>query len=180
MTSVQNINDIVDHCSTSQRLTYQNAQLSLTSVRVLPLIQQLLDYYPPSHPITWHILTDEDQITTDATYLRVILHNLLNNAAKYATPDSDIRITLSRNAAKLCITIDNDIQAHQLPDPERLYAAYYRAPSAQKVSGSGLGLFIVKSLVERLSGEIFYQQNDLFSVSFTVCFQENNSLEKKL
>lgn len=175
MTSVQNINDIVDHCSHSQKLTHQNTQLALSTIRVLPLIRQLLDDHPPSHSVVWQIQTDDDEVTTDATYLRVILHNLLNNAAKYATPESDIRIRISRNATKLCISIDNDVQAHQLPDSERLYDAYYRSPSAQKVSGSGLGLFIVKSLVERLSGEILYQQNDQSSVSFTVCFQNQTS-----
>ena len=44
-----------------------------------------------------------------------------------------------------------------LPDAERLFDKYYRSAGAQRQSGSGLGLFLVRSLLELLHGAAIYR-----------------------
>ena len=45
------------------------------------------------------------------------------------------------------------------PDPQKIFSKYYRSPHAQRQPGTGLGLYLVKHLVDLLGGEISYQPN---------------------
>jgi signal transduction histidine kinase len=61
----------------------------------------------------------------------------------------------------------NQVSPGGLPDAERLFEKYYRSPQAQRVSGSGLGLFLVKGLLDLMQGRIGYEvrgQQVIFSV----------------
>lgn len=179
MTSVQNICDIVDHCSESQRLNHQYEEMTFAPVDVISLIQQQLDHIVVSRAIDWHIETTDTNVISNDTYLRVMINNLLTNADKYAKPNTPISIHLYDTNDRLCFTIKNALEPQNFPDEKKLYDPYYRAPSAERVSGSGLGLFIVKSLVERLSGEIIYQRHEDYHISFTISLQKNKALHKK-
>ena len=53
------------------------------------------------------------------------------------------------------------------PDPEHVFEKYYRNTSATKISGSGLGLFLVKELVSALHGDVTYSINNEL-IKFTV------------
>ena len=43
------------------------------------------------------------------------------------------------------------------PDAAQVFDKYYRAPQAQRQSGTGLGLYLVKNLTQALGGEIAYE-----------------------
>lgn len=181
LTSVQNICDIVDHCTESQRVTYHHYQANAERLELIELIKQQLEYRPIDKPIAWQIEVEDSILMSDEGYLRVIVNNLLVNAEKYAKPESTVVIALTAQNQQICFSVRNAVEARHLPDAKKLYDPYYRAPSAHKVSGSGLGLFIVKSLVERLSGQIHYNSHhgsddlldddlvDDYYVSFTIC-----------
>ena len=42
------------------------------------------------------------------------------------------------------------------PEAHKVFDKYYRSPAAQRQSGSGLGLYLVKSLLELMQGEVSY------------------------
>ena len=46
------------------------------------------------------------------------------------------------------------------PDPDRLFQKYYRAPAAQGTSGTGLGLYWVRQVAERVGGRVDYRGED--------------------
>jgi len=85
---------------------------------------------------------------TDAKLLRVILGNLIDNAAKYAAPGTPIDITVSQ-AEGLRVRVTNAVGAAGLHDPDRVFEKYYRAPQAHQFTGSGLGLYIARRMTER-------------------------------
>lgn len=97
---------------------------------------------------------------TDLASLERVLAELLNNACKYTPPGE--RITLEVLPAplapndQLCIVLTNTgvtIPAEEMP---RIFDKFYRVPSADpwKQGGTGLGLALVKKLVNHLGGEI--------------------------
>jgi K+-sensing histidine kinase KdpD len=153
----------------SQRVTYHHYQANMVRIDLIDLISQQLEYRPINKPISWQLGETDGILMTDAGYLGVIVNNLLMNAEKYAKPDSEVIIVLAEQEQQICFSIQNQVEAHHLPDAKKLYDPYYRAPTAHKVSGSGLGLFIVKSLVERLSGKIHYTILPDNWVSFQIC-----------
>lgn len=97
---------------------------------------------------------------TDARLLRVIVTNLLDNALKYGKADVPIQVSLDAHAGGLCLLVCNAVGPAGAPDPDRVFEKYYRAPKAQSVTGSGLGLHITAELARLLGGSLHYLPGD--------------------
>lgn len=84
-----------------------------------------------------------------------ILHNLLTNAIKYRSPDRDpailIRTEVQGDQLKLEIT-DNGLGMDMQQDGAKLFAKFERIHT--NAEGSGMGLYLVKELIERSGGKI--------------------------
>lgn len=92
--------------------------------------------------------------STDPTDLRRILNELLNNACKYTAPGSKICLDIQgQNNLRIEVSNMAEIPPQDLP---HLFERFYRSPSTDRwqQGGTGLGLALVKKLVERLSGTI--------------------------
>jgi signal transduction histidine kinase len=92
--------------------------------------------------------------------LAIVLGNLLDNACKYSPPTSRIRVHLEPQTIAgqrgLLWIISNPPGVAGLPDPDHIFQKYYRGTQARRVSGSGLGLFLVKAILELMNGKISY------------------------
>ncbi len=101
----------------------------------------------------WIDLPDLAPIAGDPTQLTQVLVNLLANANKFAPEGSTIRLGASSNAGMTSIWIED--AGPGIPSKERssVFEYFYRAlPGA--ADGMGLGLWIVKSIVERHGGDV--------------------------
>ena len=83
-----------------------------------------------------------------------IIYNLTDNAVKYTPPGSTVQVSLFREGDQVVLTVENTgarIPAEALP---HLFEAFYRAePSRSRATGgSGLGLYLVRMIVERHGG----------------------------
>lgn len=103
--------------------------------------------------------------------LKKILVELFNNAHKYTPHGEEIRFSVSYDIQHIYLQIINsgiEIPSHELP---RIFDKFYRVPCSDpwKQSGTGLGLALVKKLVEQLKGQITVSsQNN--ETCFTVGF----------
>ena len=101
------------------------------------------------------------ELESDRHLLKIILSNLVDNALKYSAPDTPIDCRVETQALDgrphARFTIRNMPGPVGLPDPDRLFDKYYRSPHAHRYTGSGLGLYLVHHLAERLSGQIVYE-----------------------
>lgn len=98
------------------------------------------------------------------------LRNLLENAVKYQNADGQICITLQNEADTAQIIVWDDgpgISTEQLP---HIFAPFYRCdPSrSSQIKGSGLGLALVQTIVERHNGTIIAQSSPEDGTSFTI------------
>lgn len=104
--------------------------------------------------------------------LREVLGNLLGNAVKYSAPGSVVRLRLSHGGGAALITVEDDGPGFEPESAERLFDRFYRsdAPEVQAQQGSGLGLSIVKAIVERYGGSVTATSAGLGEgARFTVC-----------
>lgn len=103
-------------------------------------------------------------LQTDAQMLSIALSNLLDNACKYGAPEANVQVLLqpaNRDGQDGWLwEIDSIAGPAGLPDSKRLFEKYYRSSRAQRLSGSGLGLFLVKGLLDLMHGSIRYEARD--------------------
>jgi two-component system, sensor histidine kinase LadS len=108
---------------------------------------------------------------SDLNFFRVAIANLIDNALKYSPKDSVIKIDFHFSAGKqgsgLFVLVVNETGILGAPDPSQVFKKYYRNQSATKISGSGLGLFLVSELIKILDGEISYSLQEESAV-FTI------------
>ncbi len=105
--------------------------------------------------------TDVCPIFTDAQMLSIVLSNVLENAYKYSPPGSPIMLRMFSQSSSgetpgWCWVVDNTVGDSALPDPIKVFDKYYRGAKVQRQSGSGLGLFLVKALLELMQGYVTY------------------------
>jgi signal transduction histidine kinase len=96
------------------------------------------------------------QVVADSRRLSQVLINLILNASKFAAPETIIAVTLSMRGDAVRVAVSDrgpGISAHQA---DLLFEPYYQAPStaAGSKDGIGLGLSIVKSIVEAHGGSV--------------------------
>lgn len=99
------------------------------------------------------------EVQADPHWLPVILRNLLDNALRHSPPESPVAIRLDEGEGGVTLRIDNRI-AGSAPDPQRVFERYYRGPGAMARSGAGLGLYLVKRLVQAMGGRVEWSAAD--------------------
>jgi signal transduction histidine kinase len=101
---------------------------------------------------------ERPQVKADADELRAAISNLLDNAVKYSTKEVKVSVEVATlDDKKVAVRIQDrgvGIQSAQL---KRIFNRFYRVPGRvmARVKGTGLGLFIVRSVVERHGGRVF-------------------------
>ncbi len=100
------------------------------------------------------------KVPVDPQKMRAVLQNLIENAIKYTTKSISVDITTDGGFAKVTVADDGiGIPKEQYND---IFKRFFRAENAMKrdPEGSGLGLFIVKSILHRHGGDIIFQSEE--------------------
>jgi signal transduction histidine kinase len=114
-------------------------------------------------------MSSELEMVSDRSRLKVVLNNLIGNAFKYHDPAKEnplIEISASKQNGELKIEIkDNGLGISPEHQP-KVFDMFYRA--SEKSKGSGLGLYIVKETIEKMSGIISVESQLSKGTTFTV------------
>jgi two-component system, OmpR family, sensor histidine kinase KdpD len=96
------------------------------------------------------------EVVADSRRLGQVLINLILNASKFGASDTFIDVTLSARGDTVRVAVADRGPGISAERPELLFEPYYRSPLTEAVSkdGVGLGLSIVKSIVEAHGGSV--------------------------
>jgi PAS domain S-box-containing protein len=108
----------------------------------------------------------------DATLLRNVLKNLLENSVKFARDGVHLAIeiaTAEQTEGRVFFVRDNGI-GMSIPEPEAPFGLFQRLQGSEEIEGSGIGLATVKRIVERHGGRIWAEStpNEGATVYFTL------------
>ena len=111
-------------------------------------------------------IADGIMIQADVHCLTRILNNLMSNAQKYTAGRFGVKLKQDGDRVVLCVS--NTIADSTSPDVDRVFEPFYRM-DARTAGGSGLGLYVVKLLCDRLGWTVGAELNDdVFSVTILI------------
>jgi K+-sensing histidine kinase KdpD len=104
--------------------------------------------YP--HPVTGTLFTHTDTFVCDNLLLTLSLQTLLTNALQYATPEAMITLDVTKTADEYIFSVQHAGKPFSEDEKTQLFLPHFRGEDAKKniPAGSGIGLYLVKSLVE--------------------------------
>ncbi len=110
------------------------------------------------------------KISGDKNSLRQMLSSLMDNALKYSDERGTIRVTLLQGKKGIKLEVFNTSEKIDTKNLDRLFDRFYRADfsRARETGGYGIGLSIVKSIVELHHGKITVGSDDGKSIRFTI------------
>jgi two-component system phosphate regulon sensor histidine kinase PhoR len=170
-------------------LSYRPIPLKKMLETVSQSIQaKLLTKTQQTKPFQITVNPESIEIWADADKLEQVFINLLDNAAKYSPANSPVIVRaeyLPEDDGLIRVTVQDQgvgIPADLLP---KIFTQFYRAesPLKQEVEGTGLGLYITKSLTTAMSGQIMAEsepgQGSTFTVIFPAATPERQAIHRR-
>ena len=120
------------------------------------------------NPLKLSITGITQPANVDESLLHHILTNLLTNAIKYSPPGATVDFRVRKDGFELVVEIED--RGIGIPDADhaKIFEAFHRAANVGAVSGSGLGLVIVKRCVDLHGGEVAFRSQPGKGTAFTV------------
>ena len=99
-------------------------------------------------------------VWADRKLLQMALAQFLDNASKYAEPDSPVRLRVTGTDSEAIFSVHNT-GSYILPEErERIFHRFYRSPGSRHVaSGTGIGLSVVKQIAEAHHGHVWMESD---------------------
>lgn len=110
----------------------------------------------------------EGYINGDIKLLRYVVRNLLANAIKYSPKDAPVSVNVVCEDGWLVIAVSDKGIGIPEKDVEKLFTPFFRASNTTTISGTGVGLSIVKEFIEAHSGTISVETRQNEGSTFTV------------
>src|SRR5437879_10318691 len=107
------------------------------------------------HKVSLELAADLPMLELDAVLFEQVLFNLLDNAAKYAAPDTTISIRAMPDPGQVALQVMDEGNGIPPAELESVFDKFYRAQKGDHVRpGTGLGLAISRGFVEAMRGTI--------------------------
>jgi signal transduction histidine kinase len=181
--AVQRITHLMENLLTSTRLVDGAATLSIHPAE-LDLAVVLREVCALHREIAPNAVISEDfqnlplAIVGDAKLLFQAFSNLLSNAIKYSSEAVQVHIAARQDRATTNVVIRDEGLGIPREDIENLFDRYYRGGNVSGITGTGVGLYLAKTVVQLHGGEIGVESTEGVGSVFTVTLP--NGMEKRL
>ena len=151
--------NLVENMLSVSKLQDEHSDIVMKLANIKPVIETVIIVVKNSYPTHKFILEHNEnipQILIDKDKFQQIMTNLIENAAKYSDENSTVTIKTAIFGDYVSVKV-TDKGIGILPENyNRIFTKFSRIdnPLTRKVQGSGLGLYITKTLVEKMNGKI--------------------------
>lgn len=170
--AVRRLSGFLENCLTEDRLDTQHWALAGEPFALPEFLRSVVEQMQQmtSHHCVTYVEHDAPRLFHgDPHLLRVMLHNLIDNAVKYSPAGGQITVAASQGADRsLCLTVKD--QGIGIPSEEqsKVFSKYFRGQVGGGISGAGLGLYLVARIVALHRGKITLESVPGQGASFTV------------
>jgi signal transduction histidine kinase len=174
--------NLVNNLLTLQELESNNLAIEPQKIYLKPLLDDLYNSFSQElHYKQINLIIDnqQDYIYTDLNSVTLIIKELLNNASKFSEEKTKIVLRIYSKKSDNIIEVSNYGCAINAKEKTEIFTPFYQGKQVENVtnSGTGLGLALVKSLVQNLNGiiqvsSIFVNQSKNYLNTFTITFSK--------
>ncbi|MGH2704941.1 MAG: ATP-binding protein [Actinomycetota bacterium] len=166
------LNDLVDDLLSVSRIESRRLHMKLEAFDLEPLARKVLDGMRGKwgdRDIVLEAPTDLSPVHADGARISQVLVNLVDNAVKYSPAGGPVRVCLSETEEDVAVAVEDSGIGIAPEDAARLFEKFNRisTPETRDIGGTGLGLYIVKSIVEAHGGRIFLSSAPGVGSTFT-------------
>lgn len=115
---------------------------------------------------------EEATFLSAPSLLELVWNNLLSNAVKFTPSGGKIGVSLKRTGEKAVVSVSDSGEGISTEDGARIFEKFYQGDSSRSSEGNGLGLALVKKVIDVLGGEISVKSEKGKGSVFTVTLKE--------
>jgi signal transduction histidine kinase len=171
--TVSRLTQLIDNLIASARLIDGRIELNYhpTQVDLCELVREICHLQrelTPDAQIVDRLAPQPLMVYADAGLLSQVFGNLLSNAVKYSPGAGLIQVTVVKQGAQISVAIED--RGIGIPESEReqVFERYYRGSNTSGIVGSGVGLYLVSTIVELHHGSVALRSREGEGSRFTV------------
>ncbi|MBV8637601.1 MAG: CHASE3 domain-containing protein [Candidatus Eremiobacteraeota bacterium] len=150
--SVEQLSEMTDEALLMARIASDALKIKHERVELAPVLHSVAARYHQLHPI--RVQAKDEAVEGDEAYLLRAFDNVISNATKYSAPFQPVDIEVKRDGSEIEVLVRDRGQGIDPEDLPHIFEEYWRSPHATGAVGAGVGLFIVRKIIDAHNGSI--------------------------
>lgn len=166
----ENLSHLLDNLIELSRVQSDRLMLNMEPENIENILKEIVkseSEYLENHKLILDIKMRLPKANIDKSRLKLILHNLIDNAAKYSAPDTEITVNAQHENSNILIGVSDHGKGIPREEQDKLFAPFERLHEVSTTKpGLGLGLIVCKRLVEAHGGKIWVESTPRAGTTF--------------
>jgi two-component system, OmpR family, sensor histidine kinase BaeS len=177
---IQRLTKLVDNLKEVAKIEQSYLNLNKTtfnlSDEILKIVNSMKPLYEKKNLALEFTSSFESNVSMDKDKLKQIIHNILSNSFKYSNENGNVSVVLSKRKNDISILVKDNGIGISSKDLPFIFERFYRGDvsRSRETGGTGIGLTIVKTLVEAHGGTVEVESELGKGTSFRVVFPSEN------
>jgi PAS domain S-box-containing protein len=185
LASVDRMNHLINTLLNITRIEAGGVNVKIASVKLHDLAEEIIrENEPAAIKKGLHLQRQISQLTpsinTDALLVKEVFANLLSNAIKYTPGGGTVTISVKAKGSNVVFSVRDTGYGIPLAAQEHIFTKFFRADNilGEDVSGTGLGLYLTKTIAESLNGEVWFVSKENEGTSFFFSVPKQGSIAR--
>ncbi len=171
--NIYRMNELISDLLTVSRIEASKLPMKKREISLKKLVDSLVLEYrsfakASNVEILFNCQENLPKINSDPFQVKLVIDNLMDNAIRYIQDRGKVEIKLSKKGRSLHFSIKDNGVGIPEEDCSYIFKKFYRSDNVLKyqTQGSGLGLYLSKSIIERLKGKIGFSSKENVGSTF--------------
>ncbi len=163
--NVEKMTDMVNNLLLVSKMDQEGHKFEKEKFSINELLEGVLKDYMIDEDSTVSVekkIEKVPNIFSDPSQLEIVMDNFISNAIKYTKEGGEVKVRLGADNKYILFEVEDNGIGIPKEDQKKVFEKFERAKNVDKVqeSGSGLGLFLTKEIVEKLGGKIGFESEE--------------------